>query len=205
MRQSHTLTLSRRPPRRRILPTIVAVALFALGLAPGARAQEDQEDHADDPAHMLGMLSIGAPLRLTLDKSLDQSRIAPAFGNVLLGYALPGGRLRHGFGVGLSWNLGHDGGYTTPVYAADQFALMPSYLAYYELSRDVFAIAHAGVPILVRGGPVAGVELGALIAYRVFAGSGVFAALDVDGYGGLGFNLLASLELGIVIDYEVLP
>jgi hypothetical protein len=201
MRQSHTLTLSRRPPRRlssrSLLPA--AIAVLALVLAPRAHAQED------GPAHMLARVSIGAPMRLTLDKTLDQSRFAPAFGNVLLGYALPGGSLRHGFGVGVSWNLGHDGGYTTPVYAADQIALMPSYLLYYALNRDVFAVAHAGVPILVRGGPVAGLELGALIAYRVFAGSGVFAALNVDGYGGLGFNVLASLELGIVIDYEVLP
>ena len=154
---------------------------------------------------MLGMVSAGVPLRLTLDASLDQERLAPAFGNVLLGYVLPGGALRHGFGVGLSWNISHDGGYTTPVYAAEQFALMPSYLAYYTVNTDVFAIAHAGVPILVRGGPVAGFELGAMIAYRVFAGTGVFAGIDLDAYGGLGFNLLASLELGIVIDYEVLP
>jgi hypothetical protein len=167
-----------------------------------ARAQDAA---VDDPSRIIGMLSAGVPLRLTLDKTLDQSRIAPAFGNVLLGYELSGGRLRHGVGVGLSWNLGHEGGYTTPVYAGDQLALMPAYLAYYQVNADVFSIAHIGIPILVRGGSSAGLELGAMIAYRLTAGAGVFAGLDLDAYNALGFNLLASLELGVVIDYEVLP
>jgi hypothetical protein len=69
----------------------------------------------------------------------------------------------------------------------------------------VFALGHVGVPILVRGGPAAGFELGAALAYRVLAGAGVFAQLDLAAYGAGTFSLLASLELGVVIDYEVLP
>jgi hypothetical protein len=189
-----------------------ALLLMAAVHASGAGAQDAQdaqdasdEPEADAPSRIVGMLSAGVPLRLTLDEALDQSRVAPAFGNVLLGYELPGGRLRHGFGVGLSWNMSHEGGYTTPVYAGDQLALMPAYLAYYKLNPDVFGIGHVGIPILVRGGSSAGLELGAMIAYRVTAGAGVFAGLDLDAYNALGFNLLASLELGVVIDYEVLP
>ena len=183
-----------------------ALGLFAWLSAGPAAAQDSEQDGAlEDPPRMLGLFSVGVPLRLTLDDKLDQSRIAPTYGSVLLGYALGGQRLRHGFGVGASWNMGHEGGYTTPVYAGDQLALMPSYLAYYTLNRDVFGVGHVGIPFLVRGGPSVGVEVGAAIAYRVFAGSGVFAALNLDAYGAAGFTLLASLELGVVIDYEVLP
>jgi hypothetical protein len=187
--------------RIRTRTAFAAVALIAiLGAVPHVRAES-----ADEPARILALVSAGVPLRLTLDKTLGQNRSAPAFGNVMVGYALAGGQLRHGFGLGLSWNLGHDGGYTTPVYAADQFALMPSYLAHYTFSEDFFGIGHVGLPILVRGGPSAGLEVGAAIAYRVFAGTGVFAALNLAGFVGVGLNLLTSLELGIVVDYEVLP
>lgn len=201
--------------RQRLASLAWAVGLWMLLVAASVRtyAQDSEqsldgagsEDIPSDPPRMLALLSAGVPLRLTLDRKLDQSRIAPAYGNLLLGYTLSGGRLRHGFGVGASWNFGREGGYTTPIYAGDQVALMPSYLAYYNLNQDVFALGHVGVPFLVRGGTSVGVEVGAAIAHRVFAGSGVFAAINLDAYGATGFNVLASLELGVVIDYEVLP
>jgi hypothetical protein len=169
--------------------------------APAAHAQSAE----DQPSRVLLMGSVGAPLRLTLSDKFGEKRIAPAFGNVMLGYALPGERFRHGFALGVSWNLSHDGGYTDPIYAGDQIALMPSYLAYYQLNTDVIALGHVGIPILVRGGPSAGVELGAALAYRILAGAGVFARIDLDAYGAGTFSLLASLELGVVVDYEVLP
>jgi hypothetical protein len=179
----------------------VGALAFALALASRARA----EDARTDPGRLLGYGAIGIPLRLTVDSTLGQSRVAPAFADVFVGYALPGGRLRHGFGLGLSWNLGHDGGYTAPVYAGDQFALMPAYLAHYTLTPDVFALGHVGLPILVRGGPSAGLEIGAALAYRLLAGVGVFAAVNLDGFVADSLSLLASFELGVVFDYEVLP
>jgi hypothetical protein len=182
---------------------LASVGAFACALALSSRAQA--EEARTDPGRLLGYAAIGVPLRLTVDSALGQDRVAPAFADVLVGYALPGGQFRHGFGLGLSWNMGHDGGYTTPVYAADQFVLMPAYLAHYTLNPDVFALGHVGVPILVRGGSSAGVEIGALLAYRVLAGLGVFGAVNLDGFVAESFNLLASFEVGVVVDYEVLP
>jgi hypothetical protein len=179
---------------------LLASALLVLTVSQ-VRAQSDD----DQPSRVLLMGSVGVPLRLTVSDKFAEKRFAPAFGNVMVGYALPGERFRHGFALGVSWNLGHDGGYTDPIYAGDQIALMPAYLAYYQLNTDVVALGHVGIPILVRGGPSAGVELGAALAYRVLAGAGLFARINLDGYGAGTFSLLASLELGVVIDYEVLP
>lgn len=217
MRERNTETSPRVPhPQQRQCLCVGAransaarAALLALcALVPlcwSGRAAAQEEDRSAPTPRMLTLISGGAPLRLTVDRTLGQERLGPLFGSVLLGYALPGGRLQHGFGVGASWNATHDGGYTTPVYALDQIAIMPAYLAYYHLSPDVFGIGHIGLPVLVRGGPSAGLQLGAALAYRIFAGTGVFAGIDLNSHIARGLSLFASLELGVVIDYEVLP
>jgi hypothetical protein len=186
----------------RCLARLAVLGAFALSGA--ARAQE-QEEEREQPPHYLALVSAGVPLRLTVADKFDQSRIAPAFNDVFVGYAFAGGRTRHGFGLGVSWNLTHDGGYTDPLYAGDQFAVMPAYMAYHTLNTDVIGIGHVGVPFLVRGGRAAGLEVGAALAYRLFAGAGLFAELDLDAWAAGEVALLASLELGVVIDFEVLP
>ena len=190
-----------RPTRwNRVAAGLIAAGLLAFGASGHARAQA-----SDQPPHYLMLGSAGLPLRLTLDKTYGQTRFAPGFGQLFLGYALPGGRYRHGFGAGVSWNLTHDGGFTDPLYAGDQFAVTPSYLGYYSLNTDVIALGHAGVPIVVRGGTAVGVEAGVALAYRVSAGAGVFGEFDLDAFGAGSFALLASLQVGLMIDYEVLP
>jgi len=211
MRERNTETSPRfHDPQRRVscgaAVRALILALCALELCwSGAASAQAQVTESSPMPRMLTLISGGAPLRLTVDRELGQERLGPLFGNVMLGYVLPGGRLQHGFGVSASWNATHDGGYTTPVYAFDQVAVMPAYLAYYHLSPDVFSFGHIGVPVLVRGGPRAGLQIGAALAYRVFAGTGVVAGVDVNSHIARGFNLFASLELGVVIDYEVLP
>jgi hypothetical protein len=200
MRERNTETL----PCRTTTGLLALCLLLPLAWVGIAQAQPAADSRAETP-RMLALVSGGASLRLTLDSDLGQERLGPVFGDVLLGYMLPGGRLQHGFGVGVSWNATHDGGYTTPVYAFDQIALMPAYLAYYHFDPDVFGIGHIGLPVLVRGGPSAGLEVSAAIAYRVLAGTGVFAGVALNSHVAHGFSLFASLELGVVIDYEVLP
>lgn len=186
--------------RIRLALGLLAAALGSLGASSSVRAQE-----LEQPAHYVILGSAGVPLRLTVDKTYGQSRLAAAFGQVFVGYALPGGRFRHGFGAAVSWNLSHDGGFTDPLYAGDQFAVMPSYLGYYSLNTDAIALGHAGIPVVVRGGPAVGVEAGVALAYRVSAGTGLFGEVDLGAFGGGSFALLASLQVGIMIDYEVLP
>ena len=149
------------------------------------------------------------PLRLTVEDNYGQERLGATFVDLLAGYVLPGAAMswRHGFGVGVSWNIGHDGGYIAPIYTADQIALMPAYLGYLQLERDLILLSHVGLPIVVRGGVGPGLELGASLLFHVFAGAGVFAELDLAGFaaGDASVSVLASLEAGIMLNYEVLP
>ncbi len=180
--------------------------LGALGVQAAAVAAHAQTP--SEPARYLLAASAGVPLRLTMTSELGQTRFAPAYTDALVGYVPAGQKgYGHGFGLGAALNLGRDGGYTAPLYAAQQLVLMPAYLGHYELSGDLLALAHLGVPIVVHGGPSAGLELGMLLDYRILAGAGIFAQLDVDAYAGAQsrMNVIASLALGVLLDYEVLP
>jgi hypothetical protein len=160
-----------------------------------------------EPPRYLATLSGGAPLRLTRNEDFDQGSFAPAFVDALFGYVpAAGGRLRHGFGLGASLNLSEDGGFTEPVDAGSQLVLMPAYLLHADFEADLFALGHAGIPILLTGDQTAGVELVAAVGYRLFAGAGAFAELGLGTFVGAGsMHASASLELGIFVDYEVLP
>jgi hypothetical protein len=168
----------------------------------------DSESASSAPQRYLGMASVGAPLRLTKNEDYGQDTLAPAFSDLLLGYVFAArSGLRHGVGVGVSFNITDDGGYAEPVYAGEQVALMPAYLLYADLGSDLFGLGHAGVPIVVTGGTTAGAELGAAVGYRLLAGAGIFAELSAVVFGGTGASLnpMVGLEAGLFLDYEVLP
>jgi len=172
-----------------------------------ARAQDDYDVPLPNPPRYLALGSAGLPVRLTMNEDYGQDRLGASYMDVMGGYVLPGGSYRHGFGVGVSWNIGHDGGYVEPIYTADQWVIMPAYLGYMSLARDVLVLGHAGVPIVVSGGSGFGLEVGAALAYQLVAGGGIFAEVSLAGYaaGDAGATLLASMEAGILLNYEVLP
>jgi hypothetical protein len=162
------------------------------------------------PPHYLASWSIGAPpLRLSRSAELGQGHFAPAYSDALAGYVFGGqpGRLRHGAGLGLSLNLAHDGGYTEPVLGLRQLVVMPSYLLYWDAHPDLFAVGHFGIPIALSQGATAGAEVGFALGYRLLAGFGTFAEAGLDGFFGATSTLsvLASVEIGVFLDYEALP
>lgn len=160
-----------------------------------------------DPWRVMGLTSVGAPLRVTRRADLGQSTLAPAFVDVNAALVLPGhGSLRHGPVLGLSTNLTIDGGFYAPVDALSQWVALVGYMARYGLNDDVFALAHVAVPFDLGDTGSVGVELSAGLAYRVLAGFGAFTALSGNVFGGEGSaSVIASLEVGLFIDYEVLP
>ena len=163
---------------------------------------------AASPERYVGMLSSGAGLRLTRNVDYGQSTLGPAYVDALAGYLFGGaGALRHGAGLGASIAYTDDGGYTEPVIALEQLVLMPSYLMRSELGTDFTLLAHAGIPIVVAGGPSCGLELAGALGYRILAGFGAFAELGFDAFLGTATTLhpIVTLELGVFVDYEVLP
>ena len=166
-----------------------------------ARAQ------SDEPQRYLAAVTAGAPLRLTQDVDLDQNLLAPIYTDVLLGYVLPGSGLRHGLGASLSLNLTEDGGFTEPVSPGEQLALAPSYLLYANLGSDGLLLGQAGLPIVLTGSSTIGLALSAALGYRLLAGVGVMAELGFETFVGVSSSLhpSVSLELGMFLDYEVLP
>ena len=216
---------SRPSERWIVLASSGLVWCFACTFASGALAQpaepelqaeleaepqpdlQAEEPALADPPRYVALASAGVPLRLTVEEDFGQERLGAAFVDLLAGYVLPGGSYRHGFGVGVSWNLSHDGGYVAPIYTADQIAVMPAYLGYLTLSQDFAVLGHVGVPIVVRGGVGPGLEVGAAMLFHLFAGAGIFAELDLAGFaaGDASLSVLASLEAGIMLNYEVLP
>ncbi len=192
------------PLRSCLRASLLAGAVLCCA-APGRAAAQAREAQ---PARYLAAWSLGVPLRITRRTELAQDRFAPAFTDALGGYILPGGsRFRHGAGLGLSLNLGADGGYTEPVDAFSQWVVMPSYLLYCDFGRDLFALGHLGVPILVHGGKSFGGEVGFRLGYRLLAGLGTFAQGSLDMFAGASssVSLAFSLSAGLFLDYEVLP
>lgn len=170
-------------------------------------AEDDEEGARVDPPRYVALASAGVPLRLTVQEDFGQERLGASYIDLLAGYVLPGGSYRHGFGLGVSWNLSHDGGYVAPIYTGDQIVLMPAYLGYVPFSRDFVMLAHLGVPIVVHGGVGPGLEVGSSFIFHLLAGAGIFAEVDLAAFaaGDADVSLLASVEAGIAINYEVLP
>jgi hypothetical protein len=191
---------ARAGARSRLWLALLACALCWLSVAP-VHAEQDA------PLHGLATLSFGAPLRLTRNVDLDQNQIAPAFVDAMVGATLlQSSALQHGLGLGASLNVTGEGGYTEPVVPGQQLVLMPAYLAYVPIDPDWVVLGHLGVPFALTA-PSFGFELAVGGGYRCLAGLLAFAELGLTTFiGGSGtLHPMLGLELGFMLDYEVLP
>jgi hypothetical protein len=180
----------------------IAVAISCFFAVAAARAQDEAP-----PPHAVTTLSVGAPLRVTQNVDFDQELIAPVFVDALFGVALWTRGWQHGFGLGASLNMNDDGGFTEPVGVADQLVLMPAYLGYHALGDDFALLGHVGVPIVLGATKTAGAELALGGGYRFLAGVLAYAEAGASMFLGASStaHVLVSLELGVMLDYEVLP
>jgi hypothetical protein len=161
-----------------------------------------------EPARYLATLAVGAPLRLARNVEFDQGPIGPVYADGLGGYVLSSNaRVRHGVGVGGSLNLSEEGGFTEPVPIASQIVIMPAYLVYWAADEAWFGLGHVGIPILAAGGRSVGLELGFGAAWRWLAGFGAYAEAALGAFAGAASTVhpSVSLELGVFVEYEVLP
>lgn len=189
------------------MPGLFLVLALALAAGASRAAAQDDDRDAAPPPHAIAALSVGAPLRITRNVDFDQEALAPVFVDALLGYTLWTRGWQHGFGLGASLNMTEDGGYTEPVGITDQVVLMPAYLGYHALNDDFTLLGHLGVPIVLGETTTAGAEAALGAGYRWLAGVLAYAELGSDVFIGSGTtaNVLLSFELGVMLDYEVLP
>lgn len=176
--------------------------------APPSAEEEPQTEAAAPLMHWIASLGIGVPVRLSKEKELGQERVAPVFLDGFGGIVFPTGSfVQHGLGLGVSIGMSEDGGFYEPTPAGSQAALMPAYVAYLPMGADLWVLGHLGVPLLIAGGTSAGLELAATLGYRLLAGFGAYTELGVSGFAGAEsrVNVLGSLEVGLFVDYEVLP
>lgn len=167
---------------------------------------EEEEADVTDPLRIFGTVGIGTSLRFIQDLDYAQERFAPAFLDFWGGVVLPGSSFRHTLGAQLALNISGDGSASIGVDPASQLVLGPTYGLYIPLDDWVF-LPKFTVPIAVSPEPSLGFELTVLAAYRFLAGLGAYAEIGASVWiGGAGsIHPLLSGELGIMIDYEVLP
>jgi len=167
---------------------------------------EDAEADVTDPLRIFGTVGIGTSIRFLQDLDYAQERFAPAFLDFWGGVVLPGSSFRHTLGAQLALNLSGDGSAAIGVDPASQFVIGPTYGLYIPLD-DWVLFPKFTVPFAVSPEFSVGFELSALAAYRFLAGVGAYAEIGVSMWIGEAASIhpLVSGELGIMIDYEVLP
>jgi hypothetical protein len=184
---------------------------------PGVGGEEAEADEDEGPApevmplRILGSVGAGSMLRIVNDLSLSQERIGPSFLDIAGSVVFAGaGVFRHGATLAISTNLNGEGPPPPDDNGIDpvtQWTLTPSYLAYLRFSDDFVLSGRAGVNLTIAPYFVPGVEASAAATYLFTAGLGAYAEVSAN----LSFGVApepsptASVELGLMIDYEVLP
>ncbi len=167
---------------------------------------EEEEETPSDPLRILGTLTFGTSIRFIQDLDYYQDRFAPAYLSGWGGVVLPGSGIRHALGVTASLNVTGDGNAMVGVDAGTQFVVGPSYGLYIPVG-DFLLLPKFSVPIAVSSGPSLGLGLSLGAAYRFLAGFGIYAELGASMFFGTAASVhpLGSGEIGLIIDYEVLP
>jgi hypothetical protein len=159
----------------------------------------------------MAMASVGDSLRLNNPYRLEHQlgatgeslSLTPPYVNVSGAFALgdPDG-WQHGGSV--QWSRALDG--------LPQHVVTPAYILVYGGARPWLAYARAGFPIVLNPDPNLGGELGVGGVWLLTAGLGLNAEILGDVfYGAATWDKrittipMLSLQVGVVIDYEVLP
>lgn len=180
----------------------------------GGGPREEGPSGPAEPMRILASLGGGGTLRIVNDLALEQGRFAPVFLDVAGGVVFPArGLLRHGAHLQVSTNLSGEGpGIGSPneavgIDTAAQWTLTPSYLAYLRLDDTFVLSGRAGLNLTVSPYFVLGTEVAAGATFLLTAGLGLYAEASFNLAFGQAPEPLptASLEVGLAIDYEVLP
>lgn len=215
-------------PVTRTASTAGVVTLALLALAPGGepmvaeshgqtpshepiREQQQDAEQRGTYLHLYGALSVGRGLRFNnpyrlqteLGDGAQSLSLTAPYLDLAIGALLGApGRLQHGLGVNASFAL----------QGIRQEVVTPAYLALLPLSSRWQLRGRLGVPIVLEPDAGAGVELGMGGVFLVTAGLGFTAEVIGSLFPGAAtleetstLIPIASLQLGVLVDYEVLP
>lgn len=189
--------------------------VLAFSLPPRAARAESGDailaPAAGDYMHFMGALAVGRGIRfnnpyrlatplgddaesLSLTQTYLDASLTGTFGN-------PVG-LQHGGSVHMSFALA----------GVPQEVATPSYVALLRFPPRLIAYGRFGLPVILEPDPNLGYELGLGGVYLVTAGIGVTSELVFDVFYGAATQDQAittipvlSLQIGVAVDYEVLP
>ncbi|MCS6797593.1 MAG: hypothetical protein NZ898_03520 [Myxococcota bacterium] len=177
-----------------------------------------------EPARIVVQVGLGTSLRpvQNVDFEFSQGLFAPGFLDGHVAYVLPtAAAWRHGFGVDISVGLTGDGNVLTGVDGlveiltgqavqppnGPQMSIAPTYRLYRRLEEDWVLGARAAMPVNVTPNLSPGLELSGQVARMLTAGLGPYAELGASAWLGSSGTVhpLLSVEVGLLLDYEVLP
>lgn len=198
-------------------PVELALVLIALSWALPAAAQDTRSDAgASDPpsdphAHLFGALAIGRGIRLN-----NPYRLATPLGDTAESLSLSATYLDLSLGaaIGAADGIAHGGALHLSVATegVPQEVITPSYVALHRFADGWIAYGRAGIPIVLEPDVNAGFELAAGGAWLLSAGLGVTAELVGSVFYGAATHdesvtiiPIVSLQIGVLVDYEILP
>ncbi len=177
------------------------------------------EEHRDETAapavhrYGHGWLSLGAggTIRIIQYETLaGTSRFAPSYLQLRGGYFFEGdGMFQHGVVLGLAAPLSGDGTFSNGVSAFGQVSIAPSYMVRVIPDGDLgdwfSATGRIGIPLSVGEQFSWGWEAGLGAMLKPLAGFAIYGEIDFSMYFATDYHPLLSFEIGIAMDYEVLP
>lgn len=194
----------------------------------GSYAWGESTDSGSGPSgpatHRYGrvFVSVGAGLtvRVLQYEALRQQRLAPPYLQLRGGFFFEGdGDFQHGVGLGISTNINGEGaadrcftdtsGATQcDILGVDPFGawtLTPQYLARIWFDDWIQLVGRVGVSVTAAAAPNWGFEIGFGPLVKFLSGFGAYAELSFSSFFAAEFHPLFSGEVGLVIDYELLP
>jgi hypothetical protein len=186
-----------------------------------AWGEEHHEEQASGPAvHRYGRafvsLGAGGSIRIIQYEDLVQERFAPSYLQLRGGWFFEGdGMFQHGVVLGVGTPLSGDGTEAHGVSPFGQYSLAPSYMLRIipdgDLGNWFQATGRIGIPLSVGEQFSWGWEAGIGMLVKPLEGFGIYGEIGISQYfaNDLEQNLLQhpllSFEIGLAVDYEVLP
>ncbi|MCB9635116.1 MAG: hypothetical protein H6721_23570 [Sandaracinus sp.] len=168
------------------------------------------------PWRVLASVGFGTSIRLVKNLELQQERFAPAYLELRGAVALPQrGRVGHELSLAVTGNLSGDGSYTSGIDPMQQWVVSPGYAVRVGFPAgavpDFVVRGRVGIPVVLTPDVTWGVEVDASFTYALLAGLGIYAEVGYgtffgaeDRAGDLTVNPMIGLELGVMLDWEVL-